>query len=385
MDKRLVVFDQAVAINSPAGSCVLAELDGLAPTTLVTIFSARCDLAGKAGIEWCHVPLPQKPLLARYVIFQLLAPILFVIWRLNNWRSAIRIQTTQGQFAWADVAYAHFCHRAYLKGPWKQSSVSGVKRFARFLNHSFNAYTERSAFRRARKIVVPSEGLARELAQTYPDCSDKVEVLANPVDLQRFTKAPNHDNRALRAELGFRDDEIVCVFVALGDFARKGLGLTIEAMGQMVESERLAIRILVVGGNAGEIEEFSALAKANAVDSRVTFVGLQKDVCSFLWASDALVFPSAYEIFSLAILQAAAAGLPALVPTGLYGAEEFIVDGVNGWVVERSVDGVKGGLQRLLASRSRLVEMSMAARTSVERYSRENFVARWRTLYGHIE
>lgn len=76
---------------------------------------------------------------------------------------------------------------------------------------------------------------------------------------------------------------------------------------------------------------------------------MQSEVRSYLWATDAYVFPSAYEIFSLAVLQAAA-GLPVLVSEHLYGAEEFIRDGDNGWVVSRTEEGVTEGLARLITA-----------------------------------
>lgn len=382
---RLVVFDHSVAKNSPAGSCVLAQLDGLAASIPVTVFSDCCDLTDRADVEWRRVPLPAKPIFLRYWVFQFIAPFRFVLWRLKNLRTPIRIQTTQGQFIWSDVSYAHFCHRAYLRNAWTQSSVTGLRRVARKLNHLFNSATEGLAFRCARKIVVPSEGLARELGETYPDCGHKLEVLANPVDLDRFARPDAPSTASLRTQYGIGDDEIVCTFMALGDFARKGLGLIIEALSTMEENQRSRIRVLVVGGNEGEIREFANLASRNGVESRLNFVGLQKDVRPFLWDSDVFVFPSAYEIFSLAILQAAAAGLPALVPRGLYGAEEFIVDGENGWLVERSVDGVAAGLARILSDHAQLARMSTNARTAVGRYSKNDFVSRWQRVYEGLQ
>jgi len=382
---RLVVFDHSIARNSPAGSCVLAQVDGLAASIPVTVFSDCCDLRGRADVEWRRVPLPAKPIFLRYWVFQLIAPLRFGLWRLKNLRTPIRIQTTQGQFIWSDVSYAHFCHRAYLRNAWTQSSVTGLRRIARKVNHLFNSATEGLAFRRARKIVVPSEGLAKELGETYPNCSHKLEVLANPVDLDRFSRPDGPSTSSLRTQYGVRDNEIVCTFMALGDFARKGLGLIIEALARLDESQRSRIRILVVGGNEGEIKEFANLASTKGLESRLNFVGLQKDVRPFLWNSEVFVFPSAYEIFSLAILQAAAAGLPALVPRGLYGAEEFIVDGENGWLVERSVDGLAAGLLRILDDQSQLARMSSKARTAVERYSTNSFVSRWQRVYEGLQ
>ena len=151
-EPSLVVFDQAIAAASPAGSCVLAEIAGLAETRRVTVFSERCEIAEPGRIDWVRVPLPKGPLVLRYVAFQLLAPVLYAVWRLRGGKAA-QVQTTQGQYTGADIAYAHFCHGAYLAGPWKSSPVRGVRRLARRLNHGFNAFFEKRAFHRASRVT----------------------------------------------------------------------------------------------------------------------------------------------------------------------------------------------------------------------------------------
>ena len=144
---RVAVFDQAVSARSPAGSCVLAQLEGLAARHRVTVFSDRCEVAAGAGVDWVRVPLPRRPVLLRYLLFQALAPLLYGVWRLRG-RRADWVQSTQGQFAHADIVYAHFCHRAYLKGPWKTTPVRGLRRALRWCNHAFNAFFERRALAR---------------------------------------------------------------------------------------------------------------------------------------------------------------------------------------------------------------------------------------------
>ena len=74
--------------------------------------------------------------------------------------------------------------------------------------------------------------------------------------------------------------------------------------------------------------------------------------------------------------------LPVLVSARLYGAEEFVEDGKNGWVVERNVEGVRTGLLRILEDRCRMLEMASAAARSVTQYSQAAFSSRWHALYA---
>lgn len=378
---RIAVVDMNVTRNSPAGSCVLAEVMGLANEFDITVFSDAFDDDGTGRVRWVRIPLPRRPVLFRYLVFHFLAPPRYLLWRLSG-NSTVYIQGTQGQFVGADVAYAHFCHRAYLKGAWRESQVTGLRRFARWLNHSFNAIFEKRAFYRAKKIVAPSRGLRRELGKEYPAVADRIVTIANPVDIARFSRPDGFDRQAHRAQLGVSGDEIALSFMALGDFARKGLGLLIAALGQLPEAQRAQLRLIVIGGQQGEIASFSRDAERMGIADRVVFVGMQNEVRDFLWVTDAYVFPSAYETFSLAVYQAAAAGLPVLVSENLYGAEDLVRDGENGWVVSRNTDGVASGLARVIADRERLAQMAACAVESAQSYSQEVFRGRWANLYA---
>ncbi len=381
----IVIFDQSVSAQSPAGSCVLTEVVGLAEVFQVTVVSTKCDAANYPGVRFVKIPLPTGPVILRYVCFQILAPFYAFFLRYPGSGAAIGIsQTTQGQYVGADIAYAHFCHRAYLCGAWKTSPSRGLRRGARWLNHRFNAFFERRAFLRARTIVAPSEGLACELANVYPFLANRIVTLPNPVDVAHFVAGADFDRAAYRSALGIADSDTVFIFVALGDFARKGLGLVLEAFAKLVPQLQNNAQLLVVGGRPNESVHFLKRAVRLNIVNRIRFAGLQNDIAPFLWASNLLVMPSSYEIFSLAMLQGAAAGLPLIVSEGMYGADEFVVNGLNGWVVPRTVEGVQSAMEAALLDTEALENMGAESRKSVQKYSKEVFVQRWRALYAEL-
>lgn len=377
----LVVFDHSVTRNSPAGSCILSELEGLRHHHDITLFSDQCDITD--GVKWVRVPLPVRPVFLRYWIFQLLALTKYFMWRWGNPAPAF-VQSTQGQFLWPDVCYAHFCHGAYLRNQWKLSSAKGLRRMARWMNHTYNAYTERRAFTCAKRIVVPSNGLAKELAAQYPKNAGKIAVIANPVDVLRLSRPPHFDRAKMRDSLGLRPNHLIFSFLALGDFARKGLDVVIGAIALLSERDRSRARVLIIGGQTTEIREYQDRVSRVRESENFHFVGFQKDPRPYLWASDVFLFPSGYETFSLAIHEAAAAGLPIIVTEGLYGAEEWIVDGENGWSVPRTREGVSNAIQAALEAGDKLALMSNKAYKSVEQFHPHAFIASWRTLYNDL-
>lgn len=380
---RVVIVDMAVAADSPAGSCVLAEVQGLLARFDVTVFSERLDAGDLPGVEFVRVRAPARPVLLRYLAFHASVPVHYGWWRWRGGRADC-VQATQGQLPGAAVCYAHFCHAAYLKHQWRTSSVGGLRRAARLATHRFNAWCEAAAIRRARHVVVPSRGLARELAREYPHCAAKLHVIANPVAVEHFARPPDFDREGQRAGLGLAPAHLVLGFMALGDFERKGLGLLLQALARLPPARRASLRLIVIGGQPGEIREFAHAADVSGVSEAVRFVGLHADVRPLLWACDVFAFPSAYETFGLAVMQAAAAGLPVMVCDGLHGIEEFVIEGHNGWSVARDPVAILAWLDRVLDERDQLPRLGRHAVESVKTCGPAAFQAQWTGLLGAL-
>jgi glycosyltransferase involved in cell wall biosynthesis len=370
----IAVFDLKVTRNSPAGSCVLAEVLGLADEFDITVFSDAFDNDETGRVRWVRVALPSKPGFLRYLFFNLLAPRALRKHSAQRGTPPILIQATQGQFIGADICYAHFCHRAYLRHQWQFQKAQGLRRLVRWITHHYNAMTERLSFRKTALVVTPSQGLVRELTETYPFLMDRVCAIPNPVDAESFARPEWFDRNPLLAQLGLPVEGRVLCFAALGDFSRKGLGILLEALAGI---DNQSVRVLVVGGNAGEIAEFTALARHLGVANRVVFAGFQNDVRPYLWVADLFVLPSLYETFALVVIQAMAAGVPAIV-TRLHGVEEYAVHGKNAWIVERNPDAVRAAIIEALGDEKRLQAARAAATQTVRRYDKAHFVAAWR-------
>jgi len=199
-------------------------------------------------------------------------------------------------------------------------------------------------------IAAVSSGLASSIQSIYGITETECGAIPNGVDLNRCAET---DRVETRAKLGIPDSVLVAVFVG-GDWARKGLSIVIEAIVAAGPSWAL----LVVG--SGPQDEY---VQAKDCTANVHFVGQQANVHVFLEAADVYITASAYEAFSLALLEAASAGLP-LLATRTHGAAEFIADGKNGFLVERSALAIASRLQRLEKDCMLRLEMGAAARQS---------------------
>ena len=356
---------------------MLAEVAGLSSVLDITVFADRFENPDPDHVQWARVPLPTGPSFFKDWLFPKIAPLLYR-WVVVKCGQFDLVQTTQGQFRGCDISYAHFCHRAYLENHWHNVGVRGVRRLVRWLGHRRNSWREARAFARARVIVVPSKGLAAEVQRTYPATAGKIHCIPNPVSGERFLRSSGYDPNPTRRQMGFAPDDFVMLFVALGDFARKGLRFVIEAMAVPDVGDA---KLLVVGGSASEIAYYRRLsARLGLVHDRIYFAGFQADVRPYLWCSNVFVFPSLYETFCLVAYQAALAQLP-LIATTVYGVDELLEDDINGWRVDRTVGSVHDAIQKAMAERKRLEQMGRAARSAALQYSPTQFVTRWLALY----
>ena len=381
---NIAIFDYQVARGNPVGSCHLRLINGLRGRHQFVLFSVGTELPETDDLRVVKVRAPKRPLALLFVAYHLLAPVSFLTYKMRGGHRPDVVQFVESNLAFGDVAYAHFCHRRYLKQEWRRVRTPGLRSAVRWLDHKLHAALEPHAFRRARWIVVPSRALAAELAEEYPATQSKTRVISNAVETDSFRTPPGTDREDLRRKIGLAADDAVLVFVALGQFDRKGLPLVIEALGNISDDARP--QLVVVGGQPDAIRPYKRQAAAIGVGDSVHFVGMQRDTRQFLWAADAFILPSAYEVFPLVALEAAAAALP-LIVTRVSGVEEFVRDGVNGLIVDdRSVEGVTRSLQRFLSEGSeRWQAWGVAAQDAVADYSPEQFIKKWEHFYSEVE
>jgi glycosyltransferase involved in cell wall biosynthesis len=377
---RIAVFDYRVLRTNPVGSCHRALLEALCGEHDFTVFAVQFDNPCPERITWVRVPVPSRPQALLFVAYHLVAPLRYLFQRLWQGTSYDLVQIVESNLSFGDLSYVHFCHGAFLRKEGSRRST--VRDWLRWLDHRLHAMMEPLVFRRTRRIVVPSQGLARELGEEYPTTAAKVDVIPNAVDLDRMDAIEGFERRAWRSRLGLADTDIAIVFAALGHFERKGLPWILEALRELDDTR---FKLIVVGGQPNLVKAYQATASKLRVGDRVMFLGMQDDVRPFLRAGDIFALPSAYEVLPLAALEAAAASLP-LLATKLDGLRELLVDGETGYVVDRSGVSIAAGLRRFdhLADDQRRT-MGRAARAATLRFGMDAFIAGWAKLYASLE
>jgi glycosyltransferase involved in cell wall biosynthesis len=378
---RIAIFDYKIIPNNPIGSCHLTMLRALAAEHDFTVFAVEFANPCPEKIKFVRVPSPTRPLALLFLVYHLMAPLCYLLFRLRGGARFDLIQTVESNLSFGDIFYSHFSHGAYLRHHWSRSGAKGLRGWFRWLDHTLHGWMENFVYPRAGQIVVPSRGLSRELTTAFPYIQDKLTVLPNPINVGRLERPADFDRQAFRHNLGFTEQDLVGLFVALGQFERKGLPLLLDAMASPGMEQ---VKLVVVGGESDLIARYGEETARRQISQRVKFVGMQSDVRPYLWSADVFVFPSLYETFSLVTYEAAASGLP-IVVSHLYGVEDLLRDGENGFLIETTAEGVRRGLQQILAlDGPARAAMGQRARLAASSCSVENFVDAWRAFYGKL-
>lgn len=80
------------------------------------------------------------------------------------------------------------------------------------------------------------------------------------------------------------------------------------------------------------------------------------------------VFPSRWDGWGMAPVEALAAGLPVIASDQTMSAYDFIRDDVNGWIVPCEPHAIASAMQVVISNPDRLASLSQAARASVSSY-----------------
>jgi L-malate glycosyltransferase len=174
---------------------------------------------------------------------------------------------------------------------------------------------------------------------------DSVWVFPQGIELGTF-KPDSEKGQSLRRELGWADKKILIMTRQLK--AVYGVDIFLKALSRIVRQDG-DVRAVIVGG--GPLEgELKILSASLGLADFVRFTGRvnRDELATYLNTADIYVSTSYSDGTSLCLLEAMAAGLPAVV-TDVPANLEWITDGYNGCVARRGCpEEVTEALSKLL-------------------------------------
>jgi glycosyltransferase involved in cell wall biosynthesis len=222
---------------------------------------------------------------------------------------------------------------------------------------------------------------------------DRIELVPNGIDTDRFVPADADQRRVLRDRLRLPQDRRVILFV--GFFSRdKQPRVLFDAWLRLRATTGLDATLLFVGATRSpyfEVDDdladaLGAEALARGVGDRVVFAGATHDPQDYFRAADVFALTSRREGLPVALLEAMACGLPC-VASRLAGSTDGIIDdGRNGLLVPaEDVTGFAESLGRVLQDHALAMRLGNAAReTILRRFANLDTADRWLSAYERL-
>jgi glycosyltransferase involved in cell wall biosynthesis len=222
---------------------------------------------------------------------------------------------------------------------------------------------------RAHACVAVSEAVRTAATTRAPWAAEKMCVVPNGVDTDRFTP------RSTRT-----DGSGAFTFVLVGRLERrKGVDLAIEALARVPE-----VRLEVVGDGA-QRWALERLASRRGVRDRVSFHGYIEDSRAIVARADAALCSSRSEGLGIALLEAMSMARP-VVGFAVGGVPEVVEDNATGLLARAGdVDALAARISEARRSPDRLRGLGVAAREHVvQRFSARVMRARYADIYASL-
>jgi starch synthase len=197
---------------------------------------------------------------------------------------------------------------------------------------------------------------------------DPGKIALNPygVDLRRFSR---QHQPATGRPFRFLFAGLVC--------ARKGIPLLLQAWSALqAKDAELWIAGPITPVAATNIQEMSQVKMLGKLPNA--------ELASIMAVSDVFVFPSYFEGFGLVLLEAMAAGLPALTTAATAGPD-IVTQDHDGWITDAGdLDQLVNAMQFCLQNRDKIAQMGINARETAERFSWDAYGDRWQKILEKI-
>jgi len=214
------------------------------------------------------------------------------------------------------------------------------------------------------RIIAISDMIKRDIVKYHNIDPQKIDVVYNGVDLQRFN--PDNKNRyrgVIRKKLSL-GEEIVILHIS-NNFRLKGLHTLIQSLGELKKTGR-DFKALIIG--RGKDAPYRNLARKLGCLDNLIFLGHVNEIEKYYAASDIYVHPTFYDSCSLVVTESLASGLPVI--TTIYdGASGVMEDGKEGFVLMDPNDhrALTEKISRFFDDEFRQ-KVSIAARRKAEQY-----------------
>lgn len=249
-----------------------------------------------------------------------------LLWPINLIRTAMSIRPASIMSTIYDVNMVVLLIRSFFPSLTKVIVRDAIMPSAAILQGRFPLVTKilyRVLYPRADSVVVLGEHMRRDLMKYVPFADGRVEVINNTVEPERYRYFMDESKGSGREK----------ILVAVGRLChQKGFDALI---GAFYEVRKLYpdYKLFIVGCGVEE-ENLRSITSSFGLDEEVIFTGMLENPLKLVVRAEYFVLSSRFEGMSNAMLEALCVGTPVIATVENTGADEFVRDGVNGYMTE---------------------------------------------------
>jgi len=204
--------------------------------------------------------------------------------------------------------------------------------------HNIFILFEMLCIRLNKRVIAISESVKKSLQKYELIPENKIYVLPNCVDFEKFSKSRKASGHEAKEEI---------IIGTVGRLEKeKGINYLLYAIKIML-STFPNLRLHIVGDGAAT-SDLKKLSKKLNISNSVIFFGKFADVIPFYNKMDIFVLPSILEGFGIVLLEAMAAGVP-IVATNVNGISEVVVNMQSGLLVPpKNPKAIADAVQKLI-------------------------------------
>jgi len=210
-----------------------------------------------------------------------------------------------------------------------------------------------------------------------------IEVLYNWIDIEELVAQDREASGQVKSEFGFAIGDFVLINVAKLRQEQKGQQYLIQAMCE-IKAVIPQARLLLVG-DGPDRAALQELSRSLGLEGFVVFAGKRRDIAQLLAMADIFVFPSVYEGFGIALVEAMAMG-KSVIASRVEGILEIVTHEISGLLIEphssKEIANAAIRLYRDSPLKARLEER--AKKTAFERFSAKTGISRLEGIYTSL-
>jgi len=233
-------------------------------------------------------------------------------------------------------------------------------------------------------IIANNREAIAQLANDEQVAQQKLKLIYNGLDIQRFNNLNQLDAKAIRKQFALNDSALTMLVVA-NLIPYKGHATLLRALAQIQNQLPSSWQLICVGNKTEYLTELESEARNLNLTANVHWLGKQTSVQPLLAITDMAICCSYEEGFSNAVIEAMAAGLP-VIATKVGGNPEAVIDGETGLIVPaRDATALATAIASLAADPAQRLSMGAAGKKRVQQlFSLQACVDSYERIYGDL-